>query len=330
MVVLPNIDGKIWHLPSKVAEMIDEYQTTNRLAIELNQEGPCMRSLGLVQTLDELSERFGWNKSNISIVTNNLLESHDNYVIKKMGPLYLDSVKEFVRSSVLPQKDFDNILHFGIFVGRSNWLRLWLSSVVYDEFQDKSIQTFHYDPKVDYHKEHLGFDDLIFFLAQDSDIARKSQNFIANCPILIDDQIPDYPIITPEHFGISKVYHKFFVEIVCETYCQGNTFYPTEKIWRPIACKTPFIIQGPKQYYHNLHRLGFKTFSNWWDEGFTNDDYEHQPHEIIKVLRWLASLTKAELESLYIDIQSVLDHNHKVLMNLDPITCVVEFAGTSR
>lgn len=316
MVTLPCTDGKIWNISQRVAEIIEEYQKFDRAHIFLNGEGPCARALGLYDLLDDLCNRFAWKKSNIKIVTTNLIEHHDEYVIHKLAPPQFDPIREFSLSAPPKYKDFNDLCHFGIFIGKSNWVRLWLCSVIDHKFNDISLMTFNYDSQSERHRDHLGLEDLLLFVGQKSEYIQWALDLIKKGPINIDDTIPIYPITLSTTYEISKVYHKFFVEISCETFYRGNTFLPTEKTWRAISQKTPFIIQGPKNYYHNLHKAGFKTFSNWWDEGFTEDESTHQPIEIIKILDWIGTLSHKELEALYIDMQSTLEHNYELLMSM--------------
>jgi hypothetical protein len=106
------------------------------------------------------------------------------------------------------------------------------------------------------------------------------------------------------------------LEIVCETYYTGQTFFVTEKTWRPIMMKTPFLIQGPINFIKNLQRLGFKTFDRWWNEGYSEDPAEWQSTEIKKVIDWLATKNIAELETIYQEMQPTLEHNYNRLMEL--------------
>lgn len=314
---MPCTDGKIWNISQRVAEIIKEYQTFDCAQISLNGEGPCARAIGLYDLLDDLCDRFAWKKSNIKIVTSNLVECHDEYVIHKLAPPQLDPSKEFSSTVPFRCKDFDDLRHFGIFIGKSNCMRLWLSSVIDHKFSNISVRTFNYDSQSERHRDHLGIEDLLLLVGQKTEYIQWALDLIKKSPINIDDTIPIYPITLSTTYELSKVYHKFFVEISCETFYRGNAFFPTEKIWRPISQKTPFIIQGPRHYYHNLRKIGFKTFGNWWDEGFTEDEYYYQPNEIIKILDQLSKLTASELEGLYIDMESTLEHNYQLLMSLN-------------
>ena len=82
MILLENIDGKIWHIETKVVDMVKEYQDQGKLIISLNSEGPCCEALGLYKILDHMCEKFNIDKTNITIETGNQLESHQFYNIK--------------------------------------------------------------------------------------------------------------------------------------------------------------------------------------------------------------------------------------------------------
>lgn len=80
--------------------------------------------------------------------------------------------------------------------------------------------------------------------------------------------------------------------------------------------KTPFIVQGPRYFLHNLKKLGFKTFEHWWDEGYAEDPDAHQVYEIQKVLDCLARTPQAELIDILDDMQQTLEHNYQRAMQL--------------
>ena len=314
-VNVPNIDGKIWNIEHKILDILHVVQTQGHCVIDLNSEGPCCKSLGLYDLLDNMCDKFKIDSSVFTIHTCNQLEKHDRYRIIKHPPLYIDSVQAYMKSNQIPEVSFDNeIKHFALFVGRSNWQRLQVAGHLYHKHRDKSLLTYHLDISSDFHRPHIGLDDV---LRTNNNLSMPLgvTQLLSDCPLTGPDQ-PAYPIITPAHFAISSFYKDFFMEIVCETYCQGNSFYPTEKIWRPLANKKPFLVLGAQNYYHNLHALGFKTFSNWWDEGFTNDDYVTQVSEVLKLIDQISSLSQYDLESWHIDMQETLEHNQKTLQLL--------------
>ena len=320
MINLPNIDSTIWNVEKKIPEIVHAMLNHSHVIIALDREGPCAESLGLYELLDNLCAKFCINKQNIIIRTCNQLESHPFYTIQKLPPLYVSETQQFFQNNkwLFQAKTFDNDFKtFGIFIGRSNEFRLKLASLLYDVYPEKTNLTFHYDRALDFHRNHLGFEKTIQKPHTDQDIDRMVK-LIKQSPIKSNDLLVSYPIVSPEHLNIVKVYHSFFVEIVCETFFTGKSFYPTEKMWRPIVMKTPFIIQGPKNYYTNRRKLGFKTFQNFWDEGFGEDAHDYQPDCIIQIIHDLAQKSNLELATIYQNMQSILDHNFQVFMQLKP------------
>lgn len=320
MIVMPNIDSKIWDIELRAVDICYAMMHSQSIDISLNAEGPCCRTLGLYDMLDRLCEKFQYPKSNITILTCNQLETHSEYRIKKMPPLYIPETQKFIQDNqhYFLSKTFNNdFKKFGIFVGRSNHLRLQIAANIYSKYRDQTALTFHYDCNKTFHRDHLGFDDLLKWPHSDRDID-NAVDLIKNSPVLVQDVEESYPMLSPAHLNIAKIYHTFFVEIVCETYFTGNTFYPTEKIWRPIALKTPFIVQGPKDYYNNLRRVGFRTFHQWWDEGFGEDPYDCHAESIFQIIDKINRMTLGELQKMHDEMKPVLEHNYNLLMTLNP------------
>jgi hypothetical protein len=177
----------------------------------------------------------------------------------------------------------------------------------------------------DFHTSNIGLEDLIKnYGIQD---VRDECDFMHRCPIrirqdapvVIDKNLPLNPsqqLLLNDQEYFAQTYQDFFVEIVCESFFTGRTFFPTEKIFRPILLKTPFIVQGPQNFLHNLRSLGFQTFGNWWDEGYAEDPDGQQSQEIKKLLDTLATKTPAELHTMYVGMSAVLEHNYKVAKTL--------------
>ena len=279
--------------------------------ITLNGEGPCAASLGLYSLLDNLKEQFNYTKK-IQIETANLVEKHETYqIIKTPALTYLNSAKRITT----PCDKKKSLKHFGIFIGHSNKHRLKLSSYIHAKHNKKSIQSYHTNVKDPYHRRFIGFEDLLFNNDSNEDI-KNAFSLIQKSPITLDS-INQYPILQPTTYNLTKIYPKFFVEIVALSFNSGQAFHLDEKIWRPIIMKTPFIVQGPIGYLDNLKKLGFKTFSNWWPEGYSSDHAEAQAESIKFVINDLSKMSVQDLHLIYKDMLPILDHNYNHLMNLD-------------
>ena len=172
----------------------------------------------------------------------------------------------------------------------------------------------HYDSSNDFHKSHIGLEESItkFNIVNVS----AEADFLSQCPIKLNNKDICYPILHDQHNDIHTYYSKFFVEIVCETYYSGESFFPTEKTYRCIAMKTPFIIQGPTWFLENLKKLGFKTFSKFWNEGYSEDPPAIALLGILEVINTLQKLTAQEISTMYNEMKPILEHNYTTLMNL--------------
>lgn len=313
---MQNNDSHIIDRDDIIIGICKEMLAGNPFVIYLNGEGPCATSLGLYALLDKLCQRLNYDGSKISIKTCNLLEKHPVYgIVVEPQMVYLESARKFCQSQSMVQKDFDiNFKHFGHFIGHGNIHRLHIASCLQKNFEDKSLSSYHYKMGEEYHKIFVGLEDMMFLSYHEEEID-QALHFLKSCPRVLD-VIDQYPILNPTTFNITKIYHKFFVEIASMTYFSGNTFYIDEKIWRPIIMRTPFMVQGPQYFLINLRKLGFRTFDQWWDEGYSEDPGRCQVDGIIENIKKLSNYSQHDLYEMYQEMQGILEHNQSLLMSL--------------
>jgi hypothetical protein len=318
MINIPHIDLKIWNPEQKAIEIIAELQKHGSVQIDIDREGSDCETNGLYKLLDSICSTLVYDPSMVSIHTCNQLEQHTQYKIVKHAPLYIPSGKTFAKHHNFDYKNWNSLKHFGIFISRSNWHRLWLASHMWNNYKHQTEMTFHYDSSVDYHRLHLGFDELCYQLGSQQAVNTAAE-FLNILPIK-NESVDSYPILTPAHFAISKLYPNFFVEVVCETFLSGRSFYPTEKTWRPLICQTPFLMLGPRDFLSNLRKLGFRTFNQWWDESYDQDaDLDNGKvaiQSIMSTMNQLSKMSVEELEGLYIDMLPTLQHNKQRFLDL--------------
>jgi hypothetical protein len=90
-----------------------------------------------------------------------------------------------------------------------------------------------------------------------------------------------------------------------------------EKTLKPIACLQPFIVNGMPGSLAHLHELGFKTFSEWWDESYDSEiDFVKRTDKIIDIVTDLTKLTHNNLIDMLRDMNDVLLHNRNHLVKL--------------
>jgi len=319
---LVTSDQIIWNSASVYADIAQAMAQNQNIEINLLGEGPDLASLGLYDFISQRAKLLNYSLERISVITANALERHNTINIVYMSSIHLiDNAKDYL---VAIQKD-QHLKHFGLFIGRSNAPRLQLASNINRNYQDKTILSYHFNHSDDFHRSNIGLERLI----SDYNYPNFDQasEFLKKCPIIpngsastvIDTTLdinPAQQLLKNDQDTFLTMYNKFFVELVCESYFTGQTFFPTEKTFRPMLLKTPFIIQGPQYFLHNLRKLGFRTFDRWWSEGYAEDPDGYQIIEILRLVNIIAQKRPNELSDMYQDMLPVLEHNYQLALNL--------------
>ena len=104
--------------------------------------------------------------------------------------------------------------------------------------------------------------------------------------------------------------------VVTETVFYESKLHLTEKIFKPIAARRPFILVAAPGNLAYLKSYGFQTFDRWIDESY---DLELDPDQrIIKIITEidrLCQLNDQELNAMYDQMQSVLEYNFNWFYN---------------
>lgn len=318
VVEILTSDNTIWNRDEVYVKLSQAIDSRLPFQINLLGEAPDLRSIGLYNYLEE-SEL---NLADVTVYTANALEKHNKINIVYRPPMQLlENAKGYVTDIFKNSQ----LKHFGMFIGRSNGPRLHLATYLNQHYSNHSILSYHYNFVDEFHKDNIGLEDLIKnYNAKD---VSQEAKFISQCPIRIKENTIvcnnktlklNYAqqLFDADQDYFSQTYNNFFVELVCESFFTGNTFFPTEKLFRPILLKTPFIVQGPQYFLHNLKKLGFQTFDQWWDEGYSEDTAWYQLTEIKKILDFLSTNSVDELNRMYLSMSGILEHNYQLAMNL--------------
>ena len=136
--------------------------------------------------------------------------------------------------------------------------------------------------------------------------------FSARLPLVIDGET-DVNIMCEDFHYTKDFYHNSLVSLVTETNYDSVECTLTEKSFKPMFNKHPFIIIGVPGALQGLKDLGFKTFDNFWDESYDN---EPQPglrfQKITKVLTEIASWNEHQILSFKTRVKPILDYNYSM------------------
>jgi hypothetical protein len=125
-----------------------------------------------------------------------------------------------------------------------------------------------------------------------------------------------YPIQIPANLNLVNFYHDIFVDIVTEPNIMGQNFLTTEKLWRCIIARRPFIVLGTGSYLHNLRKLGFQTFGQWWSEDYDGQIGQTRIGMMLGIINEIAQWEKEKLAAVLKEMQPTLEHNYDIFMQL--------------
>jgi hypothetical protein len=101
-----------------------------------------------------------------------------------------------------------------------------------------------------------------------------------------------------------------FVNVVTETCFWETKKHLTEKIFKPIILKQPFILIGCANNLSYLKQYGFRTFDKWWNESYDQcQDPIQRINMVVDILEELSRLSNKQLHNILIDMEETLEYN---------------------
>ena len=133
-----------------------------------------------------------------------------------------------------------------------------------------------------------------------------------------DISIDNYDINDNLAFNlVSSHYLDSYIQVVGESFIGNKFVFISEKLWKTIACGSPFFVIGNKHTIDMLQQMGFKTFNKFWDESYDSlDSYWERSKKVFFELNKLSKLSKKELNKLIKDMEETIVHNRENLLRL--------------
>lgn len=328
-------DYKAWGKDLLLHYMYDRLINDLPIVIDITPEASSFRANGIYRLLDNFCAANNYIKSKITLRTGNMIERHEEYCIERVPSAWYELVKirTWDRQNTITVTNTPT-KHFGHFIGKSNWNRLWTGALLNSRYADKTLQTYntgigtHYLLKTDGLVDYTGIEDLI---KHNCDVLPEVVEFLQTCPRTIPEDVEFitgkgnyinqstdcYPIQMPNNLNIINYYNSIFVDVVHETYMADGVFFCTEKTWRPILARRPFISVTPSNHLANLRRLGFCTFNDYWDEGYDEYGTGNRIHQVSQLLETISQWPLEKLASTLDSMQDIFEHNYQTLMSLN-------------
>ena len=143
---------------------------------------------------------------------------------------------------------------------------------------------------------------------------------LLSTPIFLDKS--DENQLAKTQWNMTDKVASSFMQIVLETTFTESleksnpTIFLTEKTYKPIFYKQPFILISEPYSLQYLHSLGYKTFGSFIDESYDEitDPHQRMKHITNEILK-INSMSLEELEDIRVKIQDIVEHNYNVFMS---------------
>ena len=111
-----------------------------------------------------------------------------------------------------------------------------------------------------------------------------------------------------------SVWKSSFLHVVLETVVDRQ--HLTEKIFKPVVLRQPFVLVGGIGSLEYLRSYGFKTFGSFWDESYDEiENLDERMQAIADIVNNIGAMSLNELESMRTGMQEILDHNYNRFYN---------------
>jgi len=278
---------------------------------------------------------------NLSLPQTKIKFVSTDYLMYKVGLHFnrQDKIKRFYKDlSFLTDKRERKILSLNRRLNNC-WHRVLLLALSskHNLFENNYI-TYNLDPEFD--SEIPPLDELINLTAQ----PKGSYNLISQKELytemdtLVKNKKNVYESFSHESPGYIftikdetvDIYKSSYISLVTETFFYEDDYIITEKVYKPIIHYHPFIVLGSPYTLKHMRSIGFKTFGDFWDESY--DEEENNDTRFEKVFNLLMKFDKMpieELHKLYIDMIPTLKYNYDLIVGRGSMKQLTENLGKS-
>lgn len=281
------------------------------IELSIDPEAVDFATLGVYDMLD----LFDFNR--VDIITRNPLESNNKYHITVIPNQWLPKQENIDFS----YHDWSGKKTFFTLFGRPTAARLGLAAHLFENHSKNSLVHFS-ATTIDDNLIQFELDKLLEY---HSDIIESAGKMIKVLPLLLSST-ERYTSTNGYDFGdpLTAYYKDILIDVVVESHVMGKTFFPTEKVLRPIWLKKPFVIFASKNFLEYFRQMGFRTFSDFWSEEYDGYEGRDRFRKIIQLIDYLSGKSQRELTQMYWDMKYTLDHNFEVLKSQKYSTNVCE------
>lgn len=143
--------------------------------------------------------------------------------------------------------------------------------------------------------------------------------FASKLPLVIDGETNINQMCEDRENRSRNFYQNSLLSIITETNFTQPEVTLTEKSYKPIKEKHPFIIAAGAGALKGMHNAGFETFSEFWDESYDEiRDHPQRMRAIMNILEDISTWDHNKILDFRRRVKPILDYNFSVLKNSSP------------
>jgi len=106
--------------------------------------------------------------------------------------------------------------------------------------------------------------------------------------------------------------------LVTETFFFRDEVHLTEKIYKPISFKHPFVLVSTPGSLAWLKSQGFKTFHDYWDESYDLEtNHAKRLTQIVNLVKTITAWDLSQRQDFIYSVWPILEHNYQRLRELE-------------
>lgn len=293
-------NDRIWNHCELLKFLCDHQH--QHIELTLNPEAICAQTLGLYEILD------CFEFASVIIGTHNPLEQHEKYLIK------YNKNNIFARADGSAAEQYwtwNRSKKFLTLYGRPTANRLGLAAHLLANHSEHTHLHFSADKDPD----SLQLFEMDKLLNYDLGMIEPVGKLLQHLPCTVNSKQGYMKTNYNYQDALTAMYQDALIDVVSEAHVHGNTFFPTEKTFRPMWARRPFVVFGSENYLVYLRQMGFRTFGDFWDEDYDGYQGRERLLRIIKLIDDLSKLSYNELETMFWNMSYSLEHNYNLLKN---------------
>lgn len=313
-----QIVGETWHNQSEIIQQLESLPPEQDIIIDVNSEGPALAPFGVFELLKKYSHNYSFTKWSNPVEPS----PYPRFKCSETSHFFRLSWRYWVNE--IENKPAKNT--FGLFIGRNSVSRNCILYDVSTQWPEHFLLSKMSTPVADIWEEQFQHVTVQIDLLEDwtspGDQVKIKQWWESHPIPSIDNRtVRDQygvPEINAANCALSLLSHydKFNIELICESYTRGTTFFPTEKTVRPVIGNKPFLVYGPVNYLTNLQNLGFKTFNTWWDESYDSYEGPARWQAMRSIIDTICQWDDAKKQEVLFECSQVTQHNRTRLREL--------------